>query len=122
MRFRADNDRSAIAERSSPTSLPAGGDTMVFDVEGMTCASCAVRVERVLSRQPGVDNASVNFAGGRARVRASANTDPADLRAAVQKIGYDIAPTDAGIATPPMLRPNGVGSGLQLPSPCRPWS
>jgi cation-transporting ATPase V len=96
MRFRADNDRSAIAERSSPTSLPAGGDTMVFDVEGMTCASCAVRVERVLSRQPGVDNASVNFAGGRARVRASANTDPADLRAAVQKIGYDIAPTDAG--------------------------
>jgi cation-transporting ATPase V len=96
MRFRADNDRSAIAERSSPTFLPAGGDTMVFDVEGMTCASCAVRVERVLSRQPGVDNASVNFAGGRARVRASANTDPADLRAAVQKIGYDIAPTDAG--------------------------
>jgi cation-transporting ATPase V/Cu+-exporting ATPase len=69
---------------------------MVFDVEGMTCASCAVRVERVLSRQPGVDNASVNFAGGRARVRASASTDPTDLKAAVQKIGYDISLADAG--------------------------
>jgi cation transport ATPase len=71
-------------------------DTMVFDVDGMTCASCAVRVERVLSRQPGVENASVNFAGGRARVRASSSTDPTDLRAAVQKIGYDISPADPG--------------------------
>ncbi len=60
----------------------------------MTCASCAVRIERVLARQPGVDNASVNFAGGRARVRASSDTDPTDLRAAVQKIGYDLSLAD----------------------------
>ena len=72
---------------------------MVFDVEGMTCASCAVRVERVLSRQPGVDNAAVNFAGGRARVRTTSGTDPAELRSAVQKIGYDISPADPGEAS-----------------------
>ena len=34
----------------------------------MTCASCAVRVERVLGRQPGVEAAAVNFAGGSARI------------------------------------------------------
>jgi cation-transporting ATPase V len=96
MRSRADNDQPAL-KGASPSTHPAPpGDTLVFDVEGMTCASCAVRVERVLSRQPGVDNASVNFAGGRARVRASVDTDPTELRAAVQKIGYDISPATPG--------------------------
>ena len=97
MRFRAEQRRQ-FGPQSRPTPADAGtlrsSDTLVFDVEGMTCASCAVRVERVLARQPGVDNASVNFAGGRARVRASSDTDPAELRTAVQKIGYDIALAD----------------------------
>ncbi|MDP3984875.1 MAG: heavy metal translocating P-type ATPase, partial [Acidimicrobiia bacterium] len=56
----------------------------------MTCASCAMRVERALGAQPGVENATVNFAGARARVRASAGTDPEALRAAIRKIGYDL--------------------------------
>ena len=42
-------------------------DTIRFDVEGMTCASCAIRIERVLGRQDGVDSAVVNFAGQEAR-------------------------------------------------------
>jgi cation-transporting ATPase V/Cu+-exporting ATPase len=63
---------------------------LTFEVEGMTCASCAVRVERVLSRQPGVDAATVNFAQGTARVRAIPGTEAAALRAAVQRIGYDL--------------------------------
>ena len=97
MRFRADNDRSAAeGAASSPSSSPHG-NTMVFDVEGMTCASCAVRVERVLSRQPGVDNASVNFAGARARVRTSSETNPDELTAAVRKIGYDLALADPAL-------------------------
>lgn len=37
-------------------------------VEGMTCASCALRIERTLERQPGVHEARVNFASGRANV------------------------------------------------------
>lgn len=60
----------------------------------MTCASCAVRVERALSSQPGVDQASVNFASGQARVRAAASIDVAALREAVQKIGYDLRDSD----------------------------
>jgi copper chaperone CopZ len=40
-----------------------------MSVEGMTCATCAVRIQKVLSRQAGVDNASVNFADNRATLR-----------------------------------------------------
>jgi len=64
-------------------------DTLTFDVEGMTCASCAVRVERVLNRQEGVE-AIVNYAGGEARVEAMESVDIDALRAAVSKIGYEI--------------------------------
>jgi cation-transporting ATPase V len=60
-------------------------------VDGMHCASCAVRVERAISRQAGVAEASVNFATHRARVAY----DPAavgmrELEAAVEKLGYHL--------------------------------
>ena len=61
-----------------------------FDVEGMTCASCAARVEKVLARQPGVEEAAVNFASGQATVRLGRPTDPSTLVAAVEKIGYGL--------------------------------
>jgi heavy metal translocating P-type ATPase len=61
----------------------------------MTCASCAVRVERALSSHPEIDQASVNFASGKARVRAHPGIDVAGVRAAVQQIGYDLKVADA---------------------------
>jgi len=61
-----------------------------LDVLGMTCGSCAARVEKTLNRQPGVE-ASVNFATGEAVVRLSDRSPPFDsLRKAVQAKGYDI--------------------------------
>ena len=60
----------------------------------MTCATCAVRVERVLSRQEGVDGASVNLAGASAAVRVRPGTPTEDLIAAVDKIGYQLTPHD----------------------------
>ena len=65
-----------------------------FDVEGMTCASCAIRIERVLGKQDGVDFANVNFAGQEARATISDDADIEALRAAVAKIGYDIEEID----------------------------
>jgi heavy metal translocating P-type ATPase len=65
-------------------------DTIRFDVEGMTCASCAVRIERVLSKQDGVESAVVNFAGQEARASVGSMADVEALRTAVAKIGYDI--------------------------------
>ncbi len=60
----------------------------LFDVEGMTCAACATRIERVLSKQDGVEQVVVNFASGEAKVYGSVQV-PA-LAAAVEKIGYSI--------------------------------
>ena len=61
----------------------------------MTCATCAVRVERVLGRQEGVESASVNLAGATASVRADAGVDVSALTTAVDKIGYGLAVHDA---------------------------
>jgi len=69
--------------------------TLDFGVEGMTCGSCAARVERTLAKQPGVSGAEVNFATGRAHVRATAEADVAALEAAVAKTGYELRPLAA---------------------------
>jgi copper-transporting P-type ATPase V len=61
-----------------------------LDVLGMTCGSCAARVEKTLNRQPGVD-ASVNFATGEALVRLADGAPGLDrLREAVKARGYDL--------------------------------
>jgi len=78
-------------------------DTIRFDVEGMTCASCAIRIERVLGRQDGVDSAVVNFAGQEARAVVDIDVvDVAGLQAAIDKIGYDITPLADDDDRPPL--------------------
>jgi len=58
-------------------------------IEGMTCASCANRIEKRLSKQPGVTSASVNFATKVATVKYDpAATGPEKLAKAVDDIGY----------------------------------
>lgn len=71
------------------TDQATATETLTFDVEGMTCASCAVRVERILNRQEGVA-AVVNYAGGEAKVDISDEVEIEALRSAVAKIGYEI--------------------------------
>ncbi|MFZ5477583.1 MAG: heavy metal translocating P-type ATPase [Myxococcota bacterium] len=61
-----------------------------FPVEGMTCASCAQRVEKVLGRTPGVRSATVNLATARATVEGEATWGA--LLAAVGKAGYKLVP------------------------------
>ena len=67
-------------------------------IGGMTCASCAARVERKLNRLDGV-TASVNFATEAARVSFPETLTVGDLIAAVERTGYTAAlpaPPDAG--------------------------
>ena len=76
---------------------PAPPDTVSFDVEGMTCASCALRIERVLGRQDGVESAVVNFAGQEARAVVDPGiVDIEGLQAAIEKLGYEITPFAEG--------------------------
>lgn len=59
-----------------------------FAVEGMTCASCAGRIERALRRVPGVVDAVVNLATERASVVVSTEVEDNALHAAVIDAGY----------------------------------
>ncbi len=60
-------------------------------IEGMTCASCATRVEKVVARVAGVTSASVNLATGQLAVTGDASVTPEALRDAVAKAGYAVA-------------------------------
>lgn len=67
----------------------------IYPVVGMSCASCAARVDKTLNSQPGVKRASVNLASGMATVEFDADTCSAEsLRNAVQKAGYDLSLSD----------------------------
>lgn len=64
---------------------------MSFPVAGMSCASCAARVDKVLNRQKGVLQASVNYASAMARVEFDPEKcSEESLRKAVQDAGYDL--------------------------------
>ncbi len=74
-------------------------------IEGMTCASCAARIEKVLSGQPGVTEASVNFGTKRATVVYDPQiANEGDLAAAVASLGYAVAEPDADDAETIELR------------------
>ena len=62
-----------------------------LEITGMTCSSCAARIEKKLNRVEGAD-ATVNFATERARVAAPEGVTVADLVAVVEKTGYGASP------------------------------
>ena len=64
-------------------------------VDGMTCASCVARAERVLGKQPGVQEASVNLATGRAQVRGY-GLQAQPLAAALGRAGFPSRPLAEG--------------------------
>ena len=61
-------------------------------IQGMTCASCSARVEKVLKQLPGVTDASVNLATETATV--SGETDVAAVKQAIEKAGFSV-PTES---------------------------
>lgn len=69
-----------------------------LDVQGMTCASCVVRVERSLRKVEGVQEVAVNLATNRARIKMAAGVPIAALQDRVERAGYTAAPaTDAAL-------------------------
>ncbi len=74
-------------------------DPAILPIEGMTCASCVLRVERALQAVPGVERAQVNLAAERAEVLAGPQVSRADLVRAVEGAGYAVprAPVELAI-------------------------
>ena len=72
-------------ERTEAAGKIAHQETVVLDLGGMTCSSCAARIEKALHGVPGVTSAAVNFATEQAHVRFEpSRTRPDDLLRAVE--------------------------------------
>src|SRR3990172_11145777 len=66
-------------------------EELMVGVGGMTCAACVMTIEKALRGLPGVREASVSLAGGKAAVRV----DPAactlpDIERAIEDVGYEV--------------------------------
>ncbi|MFE9692608.1 heavy metal translocating P-type ATPase [Micromonospora sp. NPDC005806] len=99
---------------STARSLPVAPNMIELAIGGMTCASCAARVEKKLNRMDGVE-ATVNYATEKATVRYVDDVTPADLIATVEKTGYTaVVPLPpAQAATEPVGEPVDELRGLR---------
>ncbi|MBI5088409.1 MAG: cation-translocating P-type ATPase, partial [Actinobacteria bacterium] len=61
-----------------------------LDITGMTCASCAMRIEKRLNKIDGV-TATVNYATEKAKVTVTGDVTTSDLLSAVEAVGYSAA-------------------------------
>ncbi len=91
---------------------PAKTHGIELDIGGMTCASCANRIERKLNKLDGVD-ATVNYATEKATISAPEGYDPELLVAEIEKTGYTASlALSARHRTDPDREPNGAVSEL----------
>lgn len=102
---------------------------VLLPIAGMSCTSCAARVEKSLAALPEVLHAGVNMATETASVALAAGTDPAvalpTLRAAVEAAGYSVreqaplaensAPSPVGEMGEGSWRPTLLAAALSLP-------
>ena len=88
---------------SSPGSS-AAQDRVELSISGMTCASCANRIEKRLNKLDGV-TATVNYATEKAAVSYAEGIDPDDLVAQVEAAGYS--------ATLPLKRPEAEATSAE---------
>nr|MBA2624598.1 heavy metal translocating P-type ATPase [Acidimicrobiia bacterium] len=102
---------------SELASDPVGRTEVDLAIGGMTCASCASRIERRLHKLDGV-SATVNYATEQARVAYPMGVTPADLVAEVEAAGYSAQlPTAAQADAAPQVEGPGAGDD----DPTRPW-
>ena len=81
---------SAPIHPPAATAEQTGAVDIELAVSGMTCASCAARIERTLNKLDGV-SASVNYATEKAHVSAPAGVDPHLLIETIEQAGYHAA-------------------------------
>ncbi|MFD8352475.1 heavy metal translocating P-type ATPase [Streptomyces coelicoflavus] len=92
---------STAPEKAVPDTAPVPAREVELSIGGMTCASCAARIEKKLNRMDGVA-ATVNFATEKAKVVYPDDIEVADLIATVEKTGYTAVepPPPASVGEP----------------------
>ncbi|MCA8235881.1 heavy metal translocating P-type ATPase [Burkholderia cenocepacia] len=98
---------TAVSARPATSAATPAPADVELDIGGMTCASCAGRVEKALAAVPGVARATVNLATERASVHGAGALDAAALIAAVTTAGYR--------ASLPAASPASAPAGADLP-------
>ncbi|MCM3759142.1 cadmium-translocating P-type ATPase [Sporosarcina aquimarina] len=72
-------------------------DKVEFDISGMTCAACAVKIEKRINKMDGVSSATVNFALETLTANYDGHqTGPNEMMTNVKKMGYDLIPKTDG--------------------------
>lgn len=89
----------------STSAPPSMGSGVELEIGGMTCASCAMRIEKKLNKLEGVV-ATVNYATEKAKITVPDGYDPAVLIAEVEKTGYS-----AALPAPKGKRNDGTAAG-----------
>ncbi|WP_218682601.1 cation-translocating P-type ATPase, partial [Microbacterium sp. BF1] len=89
----------------STSAPPSMGSGVELEIGGMTCASCAMRIEKKLNKLEGVV-ATVNYATEKAKITVPDGYDPAVLIAEVEKTGYS-----AALPAPKGKRNDGAAAG-----------
>lgn len=85
--------RDQMKHTAASADTREGSQHITLALEGMTCASCAMRIEKGLKKVPGVQEASVNLASEQASVVYDpAQTDVAQLVQKVDTVGYKATP------------------------------
>ncbi len=104
-----ETDLASIQRAIEKAGFSVPTESCTLDISGMTCASCSARVEKALTRVPGVIDASVNLATERATVKLAQGTSAATLIAAVERAGYGAqlpAPSGEAPAAPGRTLPD----------------
>ncbi|MEU0117891.1 heavy metal translocating P-type ATPase [Streptomyces bobili] len=100
---------STAPEKTLPDRAPAPVSEVELSIGGMTCASCAARIEKKLNRIDGV-TATVNYATEKAKISYPDGIGVADLITTVEKTGYTAA-------EPPPPTPPGDDGGVPSAAP-----
>ena len=80
---------------ATATDEPTGLERIDLPIEGMTCAACATRIGKGLSKLDGVAQADVNLAAARATVRFDpSGTNRAEFAAKIESLGYHVPEID----------------------------
>tara|TARA_X000000368_G_scaffold104076_1_gene80497 strand:+ start:2629 stop:4674 length:2046 start_codon:yes stop_codon:yes gene_type:complete len=74
--------------------LSQNSNTLSLDLDGMTCAACAARIERVISKNESIESVSVNFPLKKAVIKSNKDFDVDEVIEKISAIGYSAKVTD----------------------------
>ena len=101
-------DTSALIEAVRKTGYDVAVSAVNLQIQGISCASCVLRIEQAVQGLPGVVRASVNLALGKASVDyLSTEVGPGEIKMAIEAAGYrviDSAEGAVGVDTEKLLR------------------